>query len=73
MRENKAKHTVEVGEFNEFRLQEHGAVEQFLHILGVGIEEGNYSRILRFAGKLFCCTELLHCKSYRICMQSDKM
>ena len=40
MRENKAKHTVEVGEFNEFRLQEHGAVEQFLHILGVGIEEG---------------------------------
>ena len=43
MRENKAKHTVEVGEFKEF-LREHSAVEQFVHILGVAIEEGKLVR-----------------------------
>ena len=39
MRENKAQHSVEVGEFNDF-LREHGAVEHVVHILGFAIEEG---------------------------------
>lgn len=38
MGENIVKNSVEAGEFNEF-LQEHGAVEQFVRILGVAIEE----------------------------------
>ena len=37
MRENKAKNTVQMGEFNEF-LREHGAVDE-IRILGVAIEE----------------------------------
>ena len=69
MRENKANNDVGVGEFNEL-LREHGAVEQFVRILGVAIEEEKYSCTLQFTGKLFSCTERLHCKSYKICMQS---
>ena len=38
MHGNKAKNTVEVGEFSDF-FQEHGAVEQFISILGVAIED----------------------------------
>ena len=38
MGENIVKNSVEAGEFNEF-LQEHGAVKQFVRILGVAIEE----------------------------------
>ena len=45
MRENKAKNTVEVGEFNEF-LREHGTVEQFIRILGVTIKEEKNIHIL---------------------------
>ena len=37
-REKKAKNIIEVGESNEF-LREHGAVEQFVRILGIAIEE----------------------------------
>lgn len=50
MCENKAKNTVKVGEFNQF-LQEQGTVEQFVHILGVEIEEEKYSCILQLTGK----------------------
>ena len=50
MCENKSKNTVKVGEFNRF-LKEQGTVEQFIHILGVEIEEEKYSCILQFTGK----------------------
>ena len=41
MGENIVKNSVEAVEFNEF-LQEHGAVEQLVRILGVAIEEKTF-------------------------------
>ena len=66
MGENIVKNSVEAGEFNEF-LQEHGAVEQFVRIFGVAIQEKIF---MYFTPKSFCCAELFHCKSYKKCMQS---
>ena len=51
MRENKAKHAVEVREFNEF-LRENGAVEHFVHILGVAIGEGKLFKNFTFCRKI---------------------
>ena len=50
-------------------LRAHGALEQFVLILGVAIEEEKILMFLKFTRKLFCCTELLQCKSYKFSRQ----
>ena len=63
MRENKAKNTFEVGEFNVF-FREHDVLEQFLRILGSAIGEEKIQENCSVG------TKLLPCRSYKISMQS---
>ena len=63
MRENKAKNSSEVGEFNKF-LWQHGLLDHFLTILGVAIKE---EKIFMY---FTVCSKVLPCRSYKICMQS---
>ena len=54
-----------------FPQSEHEAVEEFEHFRRCNRRRKNIHEFLQSNRKLFCCTEVLHCKSCKICMQKQ--